>query len=305
MKKRSLLGIFFVLFLGVNLLGQTTSWYVPMFNNNPPNLMNSEIRQNDYKIGIGIGSSTTPLAKLHVNGSIFLPNIESIWFKSTSSNSESLRIWQEWNTSRIDYNPKLNIRGSEVRFSNYNNANTKVIIQSLSNVNYNQWSSHPFTITTGNSTGDFSLCMGVDKTNKCTYISSFNMSLGGGNLTLNPLGGTVSIGTVYSQGYKLAVAGKIIAEEIVVSLRAQWPDYVFDENYDLKSLYEVEQYINEHKYLPNIPSAKEIEENGISIGEMNCILLEKIEELTLYTVNQQNLIDELINKINRLEEIVK
>nr|WP_299073821.1 hypothetical protein [uncultured Allomuricauda sp.] len=95
--------------------------------------------------------------------------------------------------------------------------------------------------------------------------------------------GIVTIGTVERQsGYKLAVNGKILAKEIKVE--TGWADYVFKEGYNLPTLEEVEKHIQENGHLINIPSAKEVEENGIQLGEMNKLLLEKIEELTLYLI---------------------
>lgn len=97
--------------------------------------------------------------------------------------------------------------------------------------------------------------------------------------------GNLGIGTTDPGNYKLAVKGKIRAEEIKVE--TGWADYVFQEGYDLPSLEEVEQHIKEKGHLINIPSAKEVEENGVELGEMNKLLLEKMEELTLYTLQQQ------------------
>jgi hypothetical protein len=74
---------------------------------------------------------------------------------------------------------------------------------------------------------------------------------------------------------------------------ANWPDYVFHEDYKLLSLNEVEQYITENHHLPNVPSAAEVEANGVNIGEMNAILLQKVEELTLYIIDLQKQVDEL------------
>jgi hypothetical protein len=96
--------------------------------------------------------------------------------------------------------------------------------------------------------------------------------------------GSVSIGTTDPKGYKLAVAGKAIAEEIVVKLQANWPDYVFEKNYNLRPLAEVENYVNQNKHLPEVPAAKEMEANGVNVGEMNMLLLKKVEELTLYVI---------------------
>jgi hypothetical protein len=73
--------------------------------------------------------------------------------------------------------------------------------------------------------------------------------------------GNVSIGTTSSEGYKLAIAGKAVAEEIVVKLQANWPDYVFENTYQIPSLSELEQFIKTNKHLPDVPTAKEVKEN--------------------------------------------
>lgn len=106
-------------------------------------------------------------------------------------------------------------------------------------------------------------------------------------------GGNVGIGTS-SPDAKLAVKGDIHAQEVKVDLNgAVAPDYVFKEGYDIKSLDEVEHYIKQNGHLPNIPSAEEMEEHGLELGEMNLKLLEKIEELTLYLIEQQRVIEGL------------
>lgn len=76
----------------------------------------------------------------------------------------------------------------------------------------------------------------------------------------------------------------------------QWSDKVFDKTYKLMSLQEVSKFINENKHLPNVPSAQEVVKNGVSIDEMVSKLLEKVEELTLYTIQQQKEIEELRKK---------
>ncbi len=91
--------------------------------------------------------------------------------------------------------------------------------------------------------------------------------------------------------YKLSVNGKIRAN--AVKVYTDWADFVFEDTYKLPTLEEVENYINKNGHLKNIPSAKEVEENGIELGEMNKLLLQKIEELTLYTIQLKKEIDEL------------
>jgi|GEM_PF-1425159 len=110
-------------------------------------------------------------------------------------------------------------------------------------------------------------------------------------------------------GYKLAVRGGIIADSLRLLPYGSWPDYVFDEDYNLLSLEEVKAHIQSKKHLPGIPSAAEIENNkGIELFEMNKILLEKIEELTLHAIqlNEENKSvqhdnSELHKRLNSLE----
>ncbi len=97
--------------------------------------------------------------------------------------------------------------------------------------------------------------------------------------------GNVAVGsTSVPMGYKMAVDGKLITEEVRVELSDTWPDYVFEKDYQLPSLEEIKKHIEEKGHLPNMPSAKEVEANGIELGEMNRLLLEKIEELTLHVI---------------------
>ena len=114
---------------------------------------------------------------------------------------------------------------------------------------------------------------------------------------------TLAIGTpTVPSGYLMAVKGKIIAEEIKVRKFDTWPDYVFDNSYKLKSLYEVEQYIKKNNHLEGIPSAKQAESEGIEVGEMQAKLLEKIEELTLYLIELKKENDKLAQKVAELEK---
>lgn len=100
--------------------------------------------------------------------------------------------------------------------------------------------------------------------------------------------GNVGIGTI-NPTYKLSVNGNVRAKEIIVE--SGWADYVFQDDYKLKPLNEVEDFIRANKHLPNIPSAIEIQTSGLSVGETQKKMMEKIEELTLYIIQQQKEID--------------
>lgn len=116
--------------------------------------------------------------------------------------------------------------------------------------------------------------------------------------------GNVGIGTINPQD-KLSVNGKIRAHEIrVTTAVADWPDYVFKADYKIPLLSETEQFIKTYGYLPDVPKAEDVESNGLSLGEMNKILLKKIEELTLHVIEldksnrkQQDLIETLQKKV--------
>jgi len=97
----------------------------------------------------------------------------------------------------------------------------------------------------------------------------------------------------FATGHMLSVHGKVACEEVRVELQENWPDYVFKENYKLPSLDEISSFIQHAGHLPGVPPAHEVERNGLDLGEMNRILLEKIEELMLYTLQQQKEIDAL------------
>lgn len=171
--------------------------------------------------------------------------------------------------------------------------------------NYNAWSPSVgvlvFTI-------DYLNSGTVVTTDTFTISFTNGYSSGGSSLwtatgsDINYTAGNVAIGTnAIPSGYKLAVNGNIIAEELKVQLQSQWPDYVFVGGYHLPSLEQVEQHIEENGHLVNIPSAKEVESNGIEVGEMNRLLLEKIEELTLYTIDQEKQLQQLTREIKELK----
>jgi len=113
--------------------------------------------------------------------------------------------------------------------------------------------------------------------------------------------GNVGIGTTNPGSWKLAVNGNIRAKEIKVE--TGWSDFVFYDDYKLPTLTEVENHIKEKGHLKNIPSAKDVAENGILLGEMDAKLLQKIEELTLYTIAQEKKIEKLEEQTKEISEL--
>lgn len=117
-----------------------------------------------------------------------------------------------------------------------------------------------------------------------SVLKSYESGLG--NLIYGLSNGTVGIGTTDTKGYKLAVNGSAIFTKAVVKSYANWPDYVFDKDYTLMPLDSVEAFVQANGHLPEIPSADEVSKTGIDLGDNQTKLLQKIEELTLYLINQ-------------------
>ncbi len=132
-------------------------------------------------------------------------------------------------------------------------------------------------------------------------------------LALNPNSGTyVAIGfdpldpnivlPDPQDNYKLMVKGKMLVEEVKVRLAANWPDYVFAPDYKLAPLEEVESFIQENRHLPQVPSAATVEKEGFELAAMNALLLKKVEELTLYLIEQNKKMEALEKRLERIEE---
>lgn len=127
----------------------------------------------------------------------------------------------------------------------------------------------------------------------------------GGNLVMSPSGGRVIIADINSYlkipsgNYKLIVQNGILTDKVKVAVinSSNWSDFVFDENYKLMPLNEVEKFITKNQHLPNVPSSGELVKNGLDLGEMQAKQMEKIEELTLYLIEIKKEI-ELLKKEN-------
>jgi hypothetical protein len=130
------------------------------------------------------------------------------------------------------------------------------------------------------------------------FKSNGDVIIAGAN---NATNGNVGIGTTDTKGYKLAVNGDAMFTRIKVKTYSTWPDYVFREDYKLLPLQELEAYVKKNNHLPDVPSAEEVEKDGIDVGEMNKILLQKIEELTLHLIEQQKELNEMKLELKMLK----
>ena len=104
--------------------------------------------------------------------------------------------------------------------------------------------------------------------------------------------------------YKMAVSGGIITEKIRVATSGSpfWADFVFDKDYKLRTLSEVAEFINLNKHLPDVPSTADVNKEGIDLAQIQVILLQKVEELTLYVIEQNKKIEKLNKKVRYLSK---
>jgi hypothetical protein len=175
---------------------------------------------------------------------------------------------------------KLDIRdGSLADLYLYTVANSRATLWTLNNLN-----SYGFQIDAG---GTGNIVNGLSTQYK---LMNFEYS---GNAYCP---GRVWIGkkpTSAHTDFNFAVGGKIVAQSVYVTMNVNWADYVFEEDYKLPSLAQVESFYKANKHLPEVPTAAQVQEQGIDVGEMNTLLLKKVEELTLYVVELNKSVETL------------
>jgi len=191
---------------------------------------------------------------------------------------------------------KLQVRGN-VRFDRLTGGNNFTLFHSDSGGNY---------ITTDDpGTNQKNLYIrvaptGDDQLNRNIYLQAGKVN-GAFQTRMAILGnGNVGLG-INNPTDRLAVNGNIRAKEIKVET-ANWPDYVFEEDYQMPSLTETEAFIKKHKHLPGMPNKEQVAAEGISLGEMNRKLLEKVEELTLHLIREQEARIALTNEVQVLKK---
>lgn len=149
----------------------------------------------------------------------------------------------------------------------------------------------------GSNEGYLDLETNPQGTNKTMYLNASSS----GNILMAGGGGSVGIGTNAPGTYKLAVEGVIGARKVKVTQNS-WADFVFQPDYQLPSLAEVEHYVKTHRHLPDIPSEEEVMKEGLDLGEMNRKLLQKVEELTLYLIDMKKENENLKDKQEDLQK---
>lgn len=275
------------------------------------------VTPDSTKVGIGISN---PMEKLHVNGGVKIGNSTSAVDRNKNilrfgdGNYVSIGEWEaddmlslmanKFNfvtgnvgigvsapTQKLDVNGRLYLRAAESTKSFIHWQWNTLVMGTLAGVNaHNSIDLIPGGSDNTNDTLFTRICM-YESPNTTTHNEKIELWTAGNCWFLNK--GNFGIGTQTPQ-YKLDVKGTIRANEILVT-SPTGADFVFDKEYKLPSLNEVKSYIQENKHLPEIPSATEMQENGVSLDKLVIQLLQKVEELTIYTIQQEERIKELEN----------
>ena len=153
--------------------------------------------------------------------------------------------------------------------------------------------------------GDFRIYLDDNNngSNKLELYNSIHSEIFSVSESGRVIGTSLGLGTsAIPSGYLLAVNGKAICEELKVQLDSAWPDYVFEDDYEFTPLEDLEDTIQSLGHLPGVPSADKIEKDGLEVGEMQRVMMEKIEELTLYVIELQKVNEGLQTQINDLRK---
>lgn len=241
-------------------------------------------------------SSLAPdLMKIDGNGKVtinnFYPNTTDEAFvirDGNNINSTSFKVSKNGNVNIKVPNTSFISGGPAVALGIYQNDQTTGGL--IGQVIETDYSAGGFQNTVLLVNRDDTKAFSIHKKNGNGIVENF-LTMGSGHTYI----GVKKAGGAHSDAM-LSVYGKIVATSCYITV-ADWADYVFDKNYKLPNLYEIENFYKEHKHLPEIPSEKEVIENGVDVAEMNKLLLKKIEEMTILMVKQQRDIDLLKEKI--------
>lgn len=243
---------------------------------------------NTGNVGIGMGTSFAPAEKFVIQNNTGQAAIQTERDWAIVGGNAPLGMLRLKNTNT----------GDLFNFSfRYRNGNHEVI-QSAYDATTSNWKEFSYF---NFGTGKYEIRNGVQTTEfKTNGPVLFNMADPSNPSTT--YGVAIGMGALpIPAGVKLAVGGKVVCKEVEVTLTGM-PDYVFKSDYKLRSLYEVENFIKANSHLPEVPSEAEVLANGLNLGDMNAVLLKKVEELTLYMIELKKENDALKIRIENLEK---
>lgn len=283
-------------------------------NSNKPTVLITQAQGNNFTGKVAIGSITSPQAKLHLksdtneDAGVFLEpsdkNNKKAFLK-LFDNEHMLSVDKSGTLSVLAGTGRINFSGTSCCFSTESEDATYSIDFSNDNLRFRtaqsmlprgstayNWKDLLILGSNGKiGIGSSSTYLQNTKDQQLTIHSPSRMDLQSSSLVLN---GKVGINTVNDVNeYALAVNGGIISTKVFIKEVNLWPDYVFHDAYPLMPLDALKSYLQENRHLPGVPSESTVIQNGYDLHEMNCVLLEKIEEMTRYLLMLQEEIDTL------------
>ncbi len=292
---------------GIGWIGTETSKDIVIAPNNVPALRATAAG----KVGIG---NNSPFAKLTIDGDLgFGPST------GITPIGNKITLWTDRTLNPLTYG--FGIAGGKLAYRVANNAAAHVFYAGGTNADGTELmrikGDGTTTFTCGTDDGDEAIQFAVQKDNDAAYIgtsSNHKLSIGTGGFESIVLKGhdtfigflnenLPDISTAASNNYDIFVNKGVLSADFALAPVAEWADYVFGKNYKLKPLNEVEQFIKANEHLPGIPSAAEVQKDGYSIKNINVKFLEKIEELTLYTIEQEKEINALKKQMQQYEQL--
>lgn len=294
----------FVLGCGVNAdnkLVNTLGGIMMGINSNISTFFVSKSDGIDRTGRVGIGNVTNPQAKLHIRGDegMFSEDASILLEPLTPEKDAVIQFWDADKFIKVNHDGLMHIKSSDILLSN-----DDITPAAKLHIRSDEGEDAGIILEPKDMEASNTFIQLKDEDHGIEVDRNGVMKLNSKNgdqkspLMINGIVG-VNVRDVnkLNSGYSLYVEGDVLAEKVSIKSYGHWPDFVFGNNYELMPLGELKQYVAENSHLPNVPSEAEVNQNGIDVGDMQGILLKKIEELTLYILQQEERITELENEL--------
>lgn len=273
---------------------------------------------------IGIGTSS-PISKLDIRGHVYLPFSNQLCLGNINDNGNRLKLFNNNQNAYIDYYNSLFFRSGSTSNTTYFTftSDGKFGIGTTTPTDRFQIGSGTAKLCGGAANGGANLGWGnsylgfnAARNNGIWYFDTDGAN-NGGSIIYGDISGAINFLPVASSGgtartltdaqvrvlsaLRILSDGRVIAKDFEVTLTG-WPDFVFEPDYKLKTLDELDSFIKNERHLPGIPQAGQIENNTLKLGEMNKLLLQKVEELTLYVIQLSKENKELSSRLTEIEQ---
>ena len=280
-----------ILFAGLCLVLSNSDALAQLYVKNPGN--------------VGVGTST-PASKFHVSGKSLLESTNDVLTFNTPTGSYQFLAFNRSGSRNawmgLDGGSSYHI-GIDLPGQIYLQPSSgRVIIESQidNNIGAGLTLTNPLKTNVAGAAKDWTIYNMNGIYGNSLQFWAYTPSSSSSVLTLGD-NGYVGIGTT-APTQKLHVAGTVRATTYIADLGDPWADYVFAANYQLPSLRELESYIKQHHHLPEVPTAEEVKKDGIDLASTQTVLLKKIEELTLYVIEQQKEITALKKEMKQVKK---